>query len=58
MSNTERHIVGDYLVTGTPGNYRVLENFGSYRALKRVFKKLPPALARAEQMNDNHPNPR
>lgn len=58
MSETERHIVGDYLVVGTLGDYRVLENFGSYRALKKVFKKLPQAVARAEQMNHTHPNPR
>lgn len=58
MSETERHIVGDYLVVGTPGAYRVLENFGSYRALKKVFKRLPAAIKRAEQMTHTYPNPR
>ncbi|SKO15108.1 hypothetical protein [Mycobacteroides abscessus] len=58
MSETERRIVGDYLVVGTPGDYRVLENFGSYRALKKVFKTLPAAIARAQHMTHTRPNPR
>lgn len=48
----ERHEVGNYLVVGVPGNYRVMENFGSYRMLKKVFKTLKSASARAEAMRE------
>lgn len=47
------YVVGDYLVTipkSDVNGYRVMENFGSYRMLKKVFKTLPAAVKRAEQL--------
>ena len=47
------YVVGDYLVT-MPGEdcagFRVMENFGSYRMLKKVFKTLDAAAKRVEAM--------
>lgn len=47
------YVVGNYLVVipreeGDP--WRVMENFGGYRMLKKQFKTLSSALKRAEAM--------
>jgi hypothetical protein len=44
-------IVGDYIVTGTAGWFRVMESSGSYRMLKKVFKTFEQAAKRAEAMS-------
>lgn len=49
---SERYEVGQYLVVGEPKQYRVMENFGSYRMLKKVFKTLDSARKRAVQLNE------
>lgn len=49
--STERHEVGNYLIVGTPGAYRVMENFGSYRMLKKVFKTVNAATKRIEAIS-------
>ncbi len=46
----EKHRIGNYLVIGNPGNYKVMQQFGSYRMLKKTFKTLAAATTRAEQM--------
>lgn len=49
-TTSERHEVGRYLVVGRPGEYQVMENFGTYRISKKRFKTLSAATKRAEQM--------
>ena len=44
-------IVGGYIVMGTAGEFRVMENGGSYRMLKKVFKTFEQAAKRAEAMS-------
>lgn len=47
------YVVGDYLVTipkRDDAGFRVMENFGSYRMLKKEFKTLPAAIKRAESL--------
>ena len=44
--------VGDYIVTESrDGGWRVTENSGSYRMLKKVFKTFEQAAKRAEVMS-------
>ena len=48
------YVVGDYLVTCPQSEgegYRVMENFGSYRMLKKVFKTGTAAVKRAEGLS-------
>lgn len=46
----EKLKVGEYLIIGEPGDYRVMEQFGSYRMLKKRFKTVKQAQTRIEQM--------
>lgn len=46
----EKHYVGDYLIIGIPGDYKVMEQFGSYRMLKKIFKTVEQATARATML--------
>lgn len=44
-------VVGGYIVTGTASGFRVIENGGAYRILKKVFKTFEQAAKRAEAMS-------
>lgn len=46
----EKIKVGNYLIIGTSGDYRVMEQFGNYRMLKKVFKTVEQAKKRIEVM--------
>lgn len=46
----ERYEVGQYLVIGRPGEYQILENFGSYRISKKRFKTVAAATKRILEM--------
>jgi hypothetical protein len=58
MAEFEHVRVGDYLVIGGLDGWRVMEQFGSYRVLKKVFKTVAAATKRAEAMNVQHPKGR
>jgi hypothetical protein len=44
--------VGRYLVIGNDGEWKVMEQFGSYRMLKKTFKTQRAAEARALAMDE------
>ena len=46
-----KHRVGNYLVTGNDNDWRVMEQFGNYRMLKKVFKTADKAIARATELD-------
>ncbi|WP_159014998.1 hypothetical protein [Streptomyces europaeiscabiei] len=46
----QKHIVGNYAVIGKDGDWRVMEQFGSYRILKKKFKSLEKAIERAKSL--------
>ncbi len=50
----EKIRVGDYLVIGSDRDWRVMEQFGSYRMLAKRFHTQKAAVTRAEQMNTAH----
>lgn len=50
MTTNEKIHVGQYLVIGNGNEWRLMEQFGQYRMLKKVFKTSKAAVARAEQM--------
>jgi hypothetical protein len=50
MAGYVRVPVGRYLVIGNEGEWKVMEQFGSYRMLKKTFKTQAAAVARAEAM--------
>jgi hypothetical protein len=49
----ERYEVGSYLVVGVPGEYQVIENFGTYRITKKRFKTVAAATKRAQQIQES-----
>lgn len=49
-NENEGHAVGDYLVTRVGNDWRVMEQFGSHRMLKKKFKTRAAAEKRAESM--------
>ncbi len=51
----EKIKVGNYLIIGVKGDYSVMEQFGSYRMLKKKFKTIEKATKRIEDM-DNFAN--
>lgn len=44
----EKHYFGNYLVIGVAGDYNIMEQFGSYRMLKKKFKTVEQAKKRIE----------
>lgn len=42
--------IGAYLIIGETGDYRVMEQFGAYRMLKKHFKTILQAEERIEQL--------
>ena len=48
----EKYYTGNYLVIGVKGDYQVMEQFGSYRMLKKKFKTVEKAKKCAESMNN------
>lgn len=53
----EKERVGDYLVIGRPGSWNVMEQFGSYRMLRKACKSKAAAVKLAHEMNERHPAP-
>lgn len=53
MADYERYPVGRYLVIGAPGEYRVMEQFGSFRMLAKKFKTAQAATKRAQQLSES-----
>jgi hypothetical protein len=50
MANTKIR-VGDYLAIGSEKEWKVMEQFGDYRMLKKTFTTQAAALARAKKLN-------
>lgn len=50
MQPIEKIRVGKYLIIGNHKDYRVMEQFGDYRMLKKVFKTVEQAKARIATM--------
>ena len=46
----EKHYIANYLIIGTPGDYRVMEQFDGYRMLKKVFRTVEEATLRINKM--------
>ena len=53
-SKDEKIQVGDYLVIGQGREWRVMEQFGAYRMLKKKFTTSAAAVKRAEVMPPEH----
>lgn len=48
MSETTKVPVGRYLVIGSDRNWRVMEQFGAFRMLRKVFVTQAAAVKRAQ----------
>lgn len=55
MSEVERVHVGEYLVVGSGAEWRVMEQFGSFRMLKKVFSSRRAAESRARALAGRGP---